>query len=471
VQSDEEIRRQFEQIIAGLKPGELRDVDQVIAQVQGFADQEAHEAQEVSTRPSLRRAPRTQPATFTVRISLNDSQPVIWRRLELRSDLLLIQVHTAIQEAFGLWNYHLHRFAIGADPFDRAAERFDCPEEATYEDDGFPLTTEVRLDETMGDPGDVLHYVYDFGDNWDLTIELESINEHEPEMPARIVAGERAAPPEDCGGIRTAMELSEVLDDLDTFDPEAATAALMSPLAGFIDWGIRPEVLAFASMLRWSPDGDLMLGALLRNARSTTEERIEHLAPIMKYLEHVGDGVPLTAAGYLKPKDLDAIATFIPAVEGWIHSRTREIDCDVALDFRLALQKFGLLRKAKGTLSCTKAGSRARRDPEFLWHHLASRLLVEDDDEFTNQARIAYLLAMAMGDAEPEESAARWLTQLGWNLGRNRGPVEGWVVRRKNDSAHDVLTNLSTGPVSWRDHEPTPVASDLARTALFLDVA
>ena len=211
---------------------------------------------------------------------------------------------------------------------------------------------------------------------------------------------------------------------------------------------------------------------LLSQPLSTPEQRTAHLAPIKKYLEHVGDGVPLTAAGYLKPKDLDAIAAFIPAVRGWIHSRTREIDCDVALHFRLALQKFGLLRKAKGTLACTKAGSRARRDPEFLRHHLASRLLVEDDDEFTNQARIADLLAMAMGDAEPEESAARWLSQLGWNLGRNRGPVEGWVARRKNDSAHDVLTNLSTGPVSWRDHEPTPVASvNPARTALFLDVA
>jgi len=439
VESEEEIRRQFEQIIAGLKPGS-----------------------------SLRRAPRAEPAIFTVRVSLNDSRPVIWRRLELRSDLLLIQVNTAIQEAFGWWNYHLHRFAIGADPFDPTAERFDCPEEVTYEDDGHPLTTEVRLDETMGDPGDVLHYVYDFGDNWDLAIELESVTEGEPEIPARIVAGERAAPPEDCGGLRTARELSEVLDDLEAFDLQVANTSLMSPLAGFIDWGIKPEVLAFASMFRGSPDGDQMLAALLRQPRSTTEERIAHLAPIMKYLEHVGDGVPLTAAGYLKPKDLDAIAGFVPTVQGWIHSRTREVDCMVALDFRLALQKFGLLRKAKGVLACTKAGAKARTDPEFLWQHLASRLLLKDDDEFTLQAHIAYLLASATGDADPNELAARWLAQLGWSTSRDRVPVEGWVVRRRNGDVHDLLTNVSITPVSWREREPTPVASDLARTALFV---
>lgn len=464
MQSDEEIRRQFEAIIAGLNPGELRDVDQVIAQVQGFA---RREAQEASTRPSLRRSPRTEPATFTVRVTLNDSRPVIWRRLELRSDLLLMQVHTAIQEAFGWWNYHLHRFAIGAEPFDPTAERFDCQEEVMYEDDGFPLTTEVRLDETIGTPGDVLHYVYDFGDNWDLTIELESINEQEPEMPALIVAGERAAPPEDCGGIRTASELSEVLDDLEAFDVEMANTSLLSPLAGFIDWGVRPEVLAFASMFRWSPDGDEMVLALLSQPRTTPEERIAHLAPITKYLEHVGDGIALTAAGYLKPKDLDAVALFIPSVQGWIHSRTREIDCTVALDFRLALQKFGLLRKAKGTLSCTKAGEKARRGPEFLWNHLASRLLVNDDDEFTRQSHIAYLLAVAIGYEDPNDDAARWLAQLGWTTDHDRVPIEGWVVRRTNDDAREVLTNLSTEPSSWRENAPTPVASDLARAALF----
>ena len=46
-------------------------------------------------------------------------------------------------------------------------------------------------------------------------------------------------------------------------------------------------------------------------------------------------------------------------------------------------------------------------------------------------------------------------------------PVEGWVVRRMNDEAREALENLSTVPVSWRDRAPTPVASDLARGALF----
>ena len=463
MQSDEEIRRQFDAIIAGLAPGELRDVDQIIASIAGTGRALADPR---PSRPSQRRQSRPAPATFTVRVTLIDSQPAIWRRLELRSDALLIHVHQAIQSVFGWWDYHLHRFAIGDHPFGSNAERFDCPEEAEIESDGFPLTTEVRLDETLGEVGDRLHYIYDFGDNWNLVIELESITEALPDVVARCIAGERAAPPEDCGGLRTESELREVLEDPAAFDLEETNSALMDPLAGLADWGVKPIVLAFASMFRGTPDADAMLAAVLRTPRTTPDERTDHLAPITRYLDHVGEGVPLTAAGYLKPADLDAIALVVPTVQGWIHSRTREVDCDAALGFRLALQCLGLLRKAKGVLSCTKAGSRARKDPEFLWRHLASRLLVADDDEFTGQARIAYLLATASGDSDPEALAASWLAQLGWAFRSDRAPVEGWMVHRSNPDVSVVLTNLSTSPVSWRDSAPSAVASDLAHAAL-----
>ncbi|ROP65607.1 hypothetical protein [Curtobacterium sp. ZW137] len=33
-----------------------------------------------------------------------------------------------------------------------------------------------------------------------------------------------------------------------------------------------------------------------------------------------GDGMPLTAAGYLKPVDVRAAAAVLPAMHGWIHS-------------------------------------------------------------------------------------------------------------------------------------------------------
>lgn len=50
---------------------------------------------------------------LTVRVDLHHSTPPIWRRLELRSDLSLEDVHTVLQTAFDWAGYHSWRFAAG----------------------------------------------------------------------------------------------------------------------------------------------------------------------------------------------------------------------------------------------------------------------------------------------------------------------------------------------------------------------
>lgn len=50
-------------------------------------------------------------------------------------------------------------------------------------------------------PGDVLHYVYDFGDDWRLALKVESVRPARTEDPVVVATGgRRAAPPEDSGG-------------------------------------------------------------------------------------------------------------------------------------------------------------------------------------------------------------------------------------------------------------------------------
>lgn len=84
-------------------------------------------------------------------ISLPDSEPLIWRRLDLRSDLTLNVVHQSIQSAFGWWDYHLNRFTLGGDGWDRSGQVFACQEdldEADVDDEAI-LDSLVRLDETL----------------------------------------------------------------------------------------------------------------------------------------------------------------------------------------------------------------------------------------------------------------------------------------------------------------------------------
>ena len=55
-------------------------------------------------------------------------------------------------------------------------------------------------------------YLYDFGDNWEHEIILEHILPRETNVRyPRCIAGERACPPEDCGGIDGYQDLLEAI--------------------------------------------------------------------------------------------------------------------------------------------------------------------------------------------------------------------------------------------------------------------
>lgn len=70
--------------------------------------------------------PRNLSTVLRIRIDLDNAQPPIWRRLDLRSDLTLDVVHQVIQDAFGWADSHLHRFALGGSVWDRDAQLFLC---------------------------------------------------------------------------------------------------------------------------------------------------------------------------------------------------------------------------------------------------------------------------------------------------------------------------------------------------------
>lgn len=146
------------------------------------------------------RRPRRAPETLVLRLDVVDARPPIWRRVSVPSTLMLDQVHDLLQLLFGWTDSHLHRFALGASVWDRDAVLFLCPDDVEEgEDDGFPAD-EVRLDETLGDPGDVLRYVYDYGDEWTVALTLEK-RVPEPCPHPRVVAGRHEAPVDDTGGI------------------------------------------------------------------------------------------------------------------------------------------------------------------------------------------------------------------------------------------------------------------------------
>lgn len=49
----------------------------------------------------------------TLKITLAEIEPPIWRRIEAPADLTLHGLHSCLQRAFGWYNCHLHEFDIG----------------------------------------------------------------------------------------------------------------------------------------------------------------------------------------------------------------------------------------------------------------------------------------------------------------------------------------------------------------------
>lgn len=50
---------------------------------------------------------------YEIKISLRESKPLIWRRVQVPRDLTLYQLHQVIQPAMGWGDDPLHEFKIG----------------------------------------------------------------------------------------------------------------------------------------------------------------------------------------------------------------------------------------------------------------------------------------------------------------------------------------------------------------------
>jgi Plasmid pRiA4b ORF-3-like protein/Domain of unknown function (DUF1841) len=143
-------------------------------------------------------------AVYQVKVTLHGAKPPIWRRLRLPASTTLAQFHQVIQVAFGWEDAHLHAFEVGGRRYSRPD--FELWDEAADED-------KARLRDLAARPGSRLRYTYDFGDSWEHDVLVEDILAPDGVAHAACLAGRRAGPPEDCGGVWGYAELCEILAD------------------------------------------------------------------------------------------------------------------------------------------------------------------------------------------------------------------------------------------------------------------
>ena len=166
---------------------------------------------------------------YQLKIWLGEIEPRIWRKFEVPSNIRLDKLNEIIQGVMGWTNSHLHEF--NADGVQYGAP---YPESDDYNEDMLD-ESKARLTDLVIRPKDRFAYEYDFGDGWNHIVELVEIREPQENVKYPVcLNGERACPPEDCGGPWSYPELLETLNDPgheeygellewigDEFDPEA----------------------------------------------------------------------------------------------------------------------------------------------------------------------------------------------------------------------------------------------------------
>lgn len=126
-------------------------------------------------------------------IKLADTDPIIWRRVDVPTDANLKMLHDVIQGAMGWLDYHLWEFEAGG-------RRYGLLD-PDWENDDLLAAKNAKIAVLLDRGVRQLLYTYDMGDSWEHVVTVEAIESGESGVKyPRYVDGARRAPPEDVGG-------------------------------------------------------------------------------------------------------------------------------------------------------------------------------------------------------------------------------------------------------------------------------
>jgi hypothetical protein len=140
-----------------------------------------------------------------IRIELDDTDPVIWRLVEVTLATSLKGLHEVIQAVMPFEDYHLFEFDIGDKRYGIPDPEWDDVRQ-TFNAKNIKLA--ALVDRSVGR----FSYTYDFGDNWQHTVTIETTIAADPAADyPRFIDGVRRAPPEDVGGTPGFEEFLDIM--------------------------------------------------------------------------------------------------------------------------------------------------------------------------------------------------------------------------------------------------------------------
>ena len=129
-----------------------------------------------------------------LKVTLSDVEPEVLRRFDVPLKIRLDRLHEVIQAAMGWTDSHLYEFRAGG-------VGWGVPDPDGFYEGPLPASKTI-------------HYIYDFGDNWQHVIKVEKIADATPgvEYP-RLVRAIGACPREDVGGFPGYADFLEAMAD------------------------------------------------------------------------------------------------------------------------------------------------------------------------------------------------------------------------------------------------------------------
>ena len=140
-------------------------------------------------------------AIYQLRIYVKGISPMVWRRILVRGDTTIADLHEIMQILMNWNDVYLHHFLI-------RGKRYGIGRIGTmgFMDNPYKITLnhfQFRLNETFV-------YEYNYFDDWQLQIRIEAKSPFNPQCVYPYCSdGKRSAPLEDCGGAWHFMELKQ----------------------------------------------------------------------------------------------------------------------------------------------------------------------------------------------------------------------------------------------------------------------
>jgi hypothetical protein len=130
---------------------------------------------------------------FVFRARLADVKGVR-RRVAVRGDQTLADLHAALQDAFEWADDHLYAFWLDGVYWSRRGVEFTEPGHARELGDPDTRSARVRLGDLGLEPGQKIAYLFDFGDQWRVELTVAGIDADDGGAYPRLLESSGEAP-------------------------------------------------------------------------------------------------------------------------------------------------------------------------------------------------------------------------------------------------------------------------------------